>query len=344
MNMTSNPTQMRTEILEIPGAVARLLSEGRGEIQTAAERLRAVDPTMFLSVARGSSDHACTFLKYAAELILQKPMASIGPSVSSVYGATLNAPGAACLSISQSGQSPDIVRMTESLKLNGAETVAITNDAGSRLANVADMVLPIHAGPELSVAATKTFVNSLVAGLWLIAEVKQDQSLITAIEALPEHLSQAIACDWSAAAEAINGSSVYTLGRGPSSAISNEAALKFKETCLIHAESYSSAEVMHGPVSIVDQSFPVLAFAAGDAAEETVAETADLLAQKGARVFSTAKGVQHAEALAHVRTDHWLTDPIATIVSFYSMVETVATGRGINPDQPRHLNKVTETV
>lgn len=342
--MPMQSTQMRAEILEIPEAVERLLVQGEAAIARAAERARAADPRYLLSVARGSSDHACTFLKYASELVLRRPMASVGPSVNSIYGVDLDAPDALCISVSQSGQSPDIVRMTESLRAGGTLTVAITNNAGSRLAGAADTTLPIHAGPELSVAATKTFVTSLVAGLWLIAAIKDDHALISAIRALPEHLLQATRCDWSEAAAAIDGSSLFTLGRGPSWAISNEAALKFKETCLIHAESYSSAEVLHGPVSIVGQSFPVISFAAADAAEASVAETSDALAAKGARVFSLADGVTQARPLPRVRTGHWLTDPVAAIVSFYGMVESVAVGRGINPDAPRHLNKVTETV
>ena len=344
IKMTSQITQMRAEIHEIPHAVERLLSAGQPAIEAAAEAVRASDPSMFLSVARGSSDHAATFLKYAVELLLKRPMASVGPSVKSVYGVDLAVPGAVCVSVSQSGQSPDIVRLSESLSANGATTVAITNNAESRLAAASDTTLPIHAGPELSVAATKTFVNSLVAGLWFIAKIKDDAELLSAIHALPEYLAQAVTCDWSPACEAIEGSSIFTLGRGPSWAISNEAALKFKETCLIHAESYSTAEVMHGPVSIVESRFPVIAFGAGDAAEASVAETADSLAEKGARVFTTAKGAKVAETLPQIRTNHWLTDPITGIVSFYGMVETVATRRGINPDKPRHLKKVTETV
>jgi glucosamine--fructose-6-phosphate aminotransferase (isomerizing) len=139
-------------------------------------------------------------------------------------------------------------------------------------------------------------------------------------------------------------SSLFTISRGPSLAISGEAALKFKETCQIHAENYSSAEVMHGPVSIVGQGFPVLALAAADAAEATIAEVADALAGKGARVFATTDRVEKAEVLPFVRTGHWLTDPLALIVSFYAMVERLAVARGINPDTPRHLRKVTETV
>ena len=340
-----NPmTKMREEIAEIPDAVSRLLSRGARANAEAAEAARALGPRFLLSVARGSSDHVCTYLKYASELILGRPLASVGPSVRSVYGAELVADGALCFSVSQSGQSPDIVQMTEGLRASGAMTIAITNNADSRLSAVSDRTLPIHAGPELSVAATKTFVTSLVSGLWLIAAIKRDEALLQAILDLPDRLAAATECDWSDAASAMDGRSLFTLGRGPSWAISNEAALKFKETCLIPAESYSSAEVLHGPVSIVSEGFPVIAFAAGDAAEASVAETADALAEKGARVFALTDLARRATCLPHVRTGHWLTDPIPAIVSFYSMVETVALSRGIDPDTPRHLNKVTETV
>ncbi len=342
--MTSDTTLMRREILEIPDAVERLLSQGGNDIRKAAAAARDINPTFLLSVARGSSDHACTYLKYASELVLRRPMASVGPSVKSVYDVDLIANGALCVSVSQSGMSPDIVRMTDSVQAAGGMAIAITNNPESDLAKVASATLPIHAGPELSVAATKTFVTSLVAGLWLIAEIKQDGALVAAIRALPAHLATATACDWSEAAQAMNGRSLFTLGRGPSWAIANEAALKFKETCLIHAESYSSAEVLHGPVSIIEQGFPVIGFAAGDAAESKLVEVADTLADKGATVFATSAKLKKATALPHARTDHWLTDPIAAIVSFYGMVENIARSRGINPDTPRHLKKVTETV
>ncbi|MEX0286597.1 MAG: SIS domain-containing protein [Paracoccaceae bacterium] len=342
--MTHPVTRMRREIDEIPDAVARLLDSGAAAVRNTAQTARASEPTFLLSVARGSSDHACTYLKYASELLLGLPMASLGPSVKSIYDVDVMARGALCLSVSQSGKSPDIVRMTESVAGSGAMTVAITNDPTSPLSRAASATLPIHAGPELSVAATKTFVTSLIAGLWLRAEIRQDADLLAAIHALPGQLDQARHCDWSAVEQAIAGDSLFTLGRGPSWAISNEAALKFKETCQIHAESYSSAEVLHGPVSIVEQGFPVVCFTAADAAQDSVAEVADTLAAKGAQVFATTDRVQQANVLPHVRTDHWLTDPLTTIVSFYGLVESVANRRGINPDTPRHLRKVTETV
>ncbi|WP_308916635.1 SIS domain-containing protein [Jannaschia sp. LMIT008] len=340
----AEPTQMHREVREIPDAVDRLLSRGAPAIAAAAAAIRDLDPPFLLSVARGSSDHACTFLKYASELILRRPVASVGPSVTSVYGVDLRCRGAVALAVSQSGASPDIVRMTASLERGGAHTVALTNDPGSDLAAAARTVLPIHAGPETSVAATKTFVTSAVAGLWLVAEVAGDAGLLDAIAALPRRLEDATRCDWGEAAAAVDGRSLFTIGRGPSWAIANEAALKFKETCRIHAESYSSAEVLHGPVSIVGDGFPVIAFAAADAAEADVARVADGLVDKGARAFATTARATRATVLPHVRTGHGLTDPIAAVVSFYAMVETVARARGIDPDRPRYLRKVTATV
>ncbi len=336
-------TLMRREIEEIPDAVDRLLSRGAEAVRDTARQVAQGDPPFALSVARGTSDHACTYLKYASELLLGLPMASVGPSVASVYGASLKVQGALCLAVSQSGRSPDIVALTKAAQDGGAYTVAITNDPASPLADTAGSVLDIHAGPELSVAATKTFVTSVVAGLWLLAEWKADAALLKAIHALPPHLERAGRCDWGAAQEAIDGDSLFTLGRGPSWAISNEAALKFKETCRIHAESYSSAEVLHGPVSIVDRGFPVIGFAAADAAEDALVDVADRLAGTGAQVFVTSDRAKTATRLPHERTDHWLTDPLALIVSFYGLAERVAHARGIDPDRPRHLQKVTET-
>jgi glucosamine--fructose-6-phosphate aminotransferase (isomerizing) len=196
------------------------------------------------------------------------------------------------------------------------------------------------------VAATKTFVTSTVAGLAMLAEWSGQDDLLRAISDLPEALSRAIDLDWSELTEAAVGvSSLYTLGRGPSYAMSNEAALKFKEVALIHAESHSSAEVLHGPISIVDTAFPVLAFAAADAAEAGVVEVAASVAAKGARAFvTTTRDAGGARRLPVVRTGHWLTDPIALIVPFYAAVESIARAKGIDPDRPRHLSKVTETI
>lgn len=343
--MPANPSNMLLEIKEIPDAVERLLTAGRDDIARAGAALGRCDPGFAVTVARGSSDHICTYLKYACELVLGLPVASIGPSVASIWDARLKLQGSVCLSVSQSGQSPDIVAMARAARRDGALTLAITNDPAAPLARASHHVLDIHAGPERSVAATKTFVTSAVAALLLVAEWQGDSELIAAIHALPEVLARAAALPWPEVGEVAGTcQSLFTLGRGPSWAISNEAALKFKETCRIHAESYSSAEVLHGPVSIVGDGFPVLCFAAADQAESAVVEIADRIAAKGAQVFVTSDRAAQATRVGHVRTGHPLADPIALIVSFYAMVEQVAVARGIDPDRPRHLSKVTQTL
>jgi glucosamine--fructose-6-phosphate aminotransferase (isomerizing) len=338
-------SRMRREVLEIPAAVERLLAEGAGAIGAAARAVTGRDPAFLVTVARGSSDNAATFFKYASELLTGLPVASVGPSVASVYGRRLRLGGSVCLAISQSGRSPDIVSMARMAGEEGALTLALTNAGESDLARACAMTLDIRAGAELSVAATKTFVNSAVAALWLLGEIAGDRGLLAAIRGLPEALAEAAATRWDALAEALGAAgSLYCLGRGPGFAVSNEAALKFKETCRLHAESFSSAEVLHGPVSIVGQGFPVLALAVADAAEAGLAAVADDLAAKGATAFATSPLARQAVVLPAVRTAHPLTDPLALIVTFYAMVEEVARARGIDPDAPRHLRKVTETV
>lgn len=343
--MTNAQSQMRLEIDEIPTAVERLLSHGADSIRKTASVVRNVDPAFAITVARGSSDHVCTYLKYVSELLLGVPFASVGPSVASLYQAPLRLTGSLCLSISQSGRSPDIVDLARSARRDGALTVAITNDADAPLAEVSSHVLNLHAGAERSVAATKTFLTSAVAGLLMLAEWRRDEELIDAVHRLPAALDKATKIDWPEILGAIGSErSLFTLGRGPAWAMANEAALKLKEVCQIHAESYSSAEVLHGPVSIVDHGFPILVFAAADAAEEALIDVADGLVKKEACVFITSDRPTAATSVDHVRTKHPLTDPLTLIVSFYAMVERLAAYKGIDPDAPRHLKKVTETV
>lgn len=336
---------MRREIVEIPDAVERLIGASDSAIANAGAKLREASPRFLTTVARGSSDHAASFLKYAVELTAGIPVASVGPSIASIYGAKLKLQGSACIAISQSGKSPDIVAMAEAARAGGALTIAITNTAGSPLATASDCAIDMLAGPEKSVAATKSFVNSCVAGLSLMAHATGDAGLRAALGRLPEHLRKAVDCDWMEIAGALpEGQSLFVLGRGPSIAMAGEAALKLKETCVVHAEAYSAAEVMHGPMALVGPSFPVVALAARDASEASVAAAADLLASKGASAFATSPLAAKAKTLPHVDTGHPLTDPLALIVSFYGFVEAFARHRGLDPDQPPNLRKVTETL
>jgi glucosamine--fructose-6-phosphate aminotransferase (isomerizing) len=334
---------MAREVGEIPQAVARVLSSPR--ISGAAQALRVADPDMILTVARGSSDHAATYLKYAIELTTGIPVASIGPSIASVYGRKMRVSRAACIGISQSGRSPDIVEMMRASREGGALTVAITNFADSPMALASEHCISLGAGIEQSVAATKTFVTSVVAGLQLLAEWQQDTALLAALTQLPQAMEQALTLDWSPlAARLARAQQAYVIGRGPAFAIACEAALKLKETCGLHAEAYSAAEVLHGPSAIVQVHFPVLALAVEDAAETGVAQTAARLAAQGADVFITGATAKGATTLPVAPSTHPLLAPLLLGVAFYSFVEGLARRRGFDPDTPPYLNKVTETV
>lgn len=340
-----NQTNMAREVLEIPEATARFLAQSATAVGAAASALRAADPGLVVTIARGSSDHAATYLKYAVELLAGVPVASVGPSVASVYGRQLRLSGAACVGISQSGKSPDIVAMMQAARLGGAMTVALTNQETSPMAEAVAYPIGLKAGPENSVAATKTFVNSVVAGLALLAEWQEDDALRAAVAALPDAFAQALALDWSPLAQRlVRAQSLYVLGRGPAYAISNEVALKFKETSGLHAESYSAAEVLHGPAAIVQAQFPVFALAVDDAAQPHVVATAERLAAQGADVFLTGATAKGCTSLPTVSGLHPLVAPLVLIVSFYGFVEELARRRGFDPDTPPHLRKVTETM
>ena len=338
-------SHMAREVAEIPEAARRFLTLSADAMRAAAKAMQAADPALIVTVARGSSDHAATYLKYAVELLAGVPVASVGPSIASIYRRPLRLGRAACIGISQSGQSPDIVEMMRAAAAGGALTVAITNHADSPLAQASAHCLGLQSGQEQSVAATKTFVASVLAGLALLAEWQEDDALRAAVAGLPEAFAKALTLDWSPlAARLSRAQSLYVLGRGPAFAIANEAALKFKETCGLHAESFSAAEVLHGPSAIVQAQFPVLALGVEDAALPRLVETAARLAAQGADVFLTGADVAGAIRLPSVPGLHPLCTPLVLSVGFYAFIEGLARRRGFDPDVPAHLRKVTETV
>ncbi len=348
--MPSNRSAMARETAEAPQAVARLLDRELAAIEALARDLSANPPAVVVTAARGSSDKAAGFFKYLLEIVTGVPVASIGPSVASVYRAPLRLEGALMVTISQSGRSPDLVELQAAARRAGARTLALVNADGSPVAAGADHVLPLHAGAETSVAATKSFIASVSALAALVAAWSGDRHLQSAVRDLPAVLDAALDLDWSGAeAPLADAASLYTLGRGPAFPVAEEAALKLKETAALHAEAFSSAEVMHGPLRLVEPRFPVMLFAPLDAALAANRQTAERLVAAGAMLYSVVPGERGGQdfpgsRLPAAASGHTLLDPISMIASFYRFVEALSRLRGLDPDHPANLAKVTETI
>ncbi|MFT4253452.1 MAG: SIS domain-containing protein [Caulobacter sp.] len=335
---------MYQEAGEASAAAGRQLAANAAAVAAIARRLRGSPPRAVVTCARGSSDHAATFAKYLIETRAGVLTSSAALSVSSVYAAPQDLEGVLYLAISQSGKSPDLLAAVEAAKAGGAFTVALVNDEASPLARLADAVLPLHAGPELSVAATKSYIAALAAIAHLVAAWTEDAELTAALDALPAGLAAAWEQDWSAGVEALAGAAnLYVLGRGVGFGIAQEAALKFKETCGLHAEAFSAAEVLHGPMALVKDGFPALVFAQRDETRDSTLAMARGLAERGATVLLAGGSVEGASALPYA-CGHPLLEPILLVQSFYRMAAGLSVARGYDPDSPPHLNKVTKTV
>lgn len=333
-------SHMLRETAEAPEAVARFLQRNAKSLEKIGTHLKRQQPPVIITSARGSSDCAAGYFKYLSEILTGVPCSSIGASVVSVYGATLQLKDGLCVTISQSGKSPDIVALQDAARRAGALTVAVVNVEDSPAALAADICLPLHAGPELSVAATKSFIVSLVAGAAIVAHWLDRKDLLAAIAALPDQLAKATRMDWPEAVDlAKDAESLYVVARGPSLPVATETALKLKETCAIHAEAYSIAEVMHGPLELLGEGFPVLAYSPEDSARQSSRDSLEKMRQTGASILVAEEG-----GLPYVRTGNSMLDPISIIQTAYRFVEATAMARGRNPDKPRLLKKVTETV
>jgi glutamine---fructose-6-phosphate transaminase (isomerizing) len=338
---------MAAEIAETGAVVRRQLIANAAPTAELAAVLRARKPAFAVTIARGSSDHAALYFKHVVEMKAGLACASLGPSLASLYQAPLRLSGAVAVAISQSGRSPDIVAMQRAARDQGAVTIALVNDEDSPLAHDADALLPLHAGAERSVAATKSMIASLVAGAFLVAHWNQDSELLAALAGLPSILDLSSAAPPSAAAAETlaEAGSLFVVGRGATHAVAAEAALKLKETSAIHAEAFSSAEVLHGPAGIIGPGFPVLAFAPADAARDGFFAALDRLASFGAApLIVDCEPHPRWQTLVALDGGHPLLTPIVALHAFYRVAEATARRRGRDPDQPPHLRKVTETL
>ena len=335
---------MFTEAAESPGVVQKQLDRNTDTVQRIGRKLRQIEPGFILTCARGSSDHAATFTKYLLETHTGLFVASAGPCVNSVYNTTMNFSNCVCLLISQSGASPDLLSVASAARQGGAYVIALVNVANSPLANLADEVIELHAGAETSVAATKSFIASIAAVIQLLTAWREEPALHKALHEAPHSLQTAWEADWSAAIEPISKSrDLFILGRGLGLGIAYEAALKLKEVCGLHAEGLSSAEVLHGPVTIAQTEFPVLVLAQNDQTLQGVQNLVGQLAQR--RVSLITAGVHHDEATNLItHPDHPVIEPMLRILSFYRMANQLSLQLGLNPDCPPFLQKVTATV
>jgi glucosamine--fructose-6-phosphate aminotransferase (isomerizing) len=335
---------MFAEAAEAPQAVARLLAANAGQAARLGAALQDTPPDVVLTCARGSSDHAATFAKYLIETRIGVPVASAAPSTASVYRAAPRLARALCIAISQSGASPDLLALVDAAAGAGATLAALVNAADSPLAARADWLLPLHAGPEKSVAATKSYIASLAALLQLVAAWSGSAELSQDLDALPRQLAASWACDWTPLVDGLRPvRGLYVLGRGLGLGIAQEAALKFKETCGLHAEAFSTAEVRHGPMALVGPDFPLLIFRQPDETAEGIDALAAECAARGAPVFLVGGDVPGAIGLPHAKGSAAVT-PILQIQSFYRAAARLSVARGFDPDTPPYLSKVTQTV
>jgi glucosamine--fructose-6-phosphate aminotransferase (isomerizing) len=336
---------MLLEARSAPQSVARQLAQDGPAWAEFGALLRGQEPTSLLTIARGSSDHAAHYMAYLIMARIGRLVTSLPMSLVTLYQSQIACRGLATFAFSQSGQSPDLVEPTQYFRQGGAITAAFVNDAQSPLARAAEWVFPLHAGPEASVAATKSFIAQLVAGARLVAAWQADEPMEAALGDLPRVLAGAAQADWRAAVPVLRDADrLFVIGRGLGLPVAMEAALKFKETCAIQAEAFSGAEVQHGPMALIGEGYPLLVFAPRGPAQPGLLALADAMRARGARVLLAAPAGTPGSELPMVESAAVDLDPISMVQSFYTLVEAVSRARGFDPDRPPHLNKVTRTL
>jgi glucosamine--fructose-6-phosphate aminotransferase (isomerizing) len=343
-------SQVQREIEEQPGALARLLKEGREPALEIAARVRAFAPRYVVIAARGSSDNAARYAQYLFGAHNRLPVCLATPSLFTFYDAAPSLEGALVIGVSQSGQSPDIVAVVESGRRQGALTLAITNRPGSPLSLAAEHTLPLLAGEERAVAATKTYTAQLCALAMLSAAVEGAASRWAELDGVPGLVEQAIARN--ATVDEKVGRYRYAdhfavVGRGFNYSTAFEVALKMKETSYLVAEPYSPADLLHGPVAMIDRGFPVLLVAPSGRVLGDLGQLAQLLEQRSAELIAISDdagilGRARASLPLPAGVPEWVS-PMVAVVPGQIWAVALARTRGLDPDQPRGLSKVTET-
>ena len=337
-------TRMFLEASAAAQAVRAQLEQDAASIGSIGAELRRLAPRAVITCARGSSDHAATYAKYLIETTAGVLTASAAPSVSSVYGVAQDLRGCLFIAISQSGSSPDLLATAAAAKSSGATVLAICNTPGAPLVSSADLIIEVRAGIETSIAATKSFLATLAAIARMVAAWTGKRSLGASLDELPNLMERSWALDWSSALPALaSADHLYVVGRGLGLSAAQEVALKCKETCGLHAEAFSSAELRHGPFTLLKQGFPALLLAQPDATRPALAALAEELAQREVEVLIAGQQAAGTIELPTIEAIAELS-PILLVQSAYRMIASLAVRRGYDPDHPPHLRKITKTV
>ena len=339
-----------SEIAEQPAALERLLHAETGAVAKIAQALRKQSINYVLIIARGTSDNAARYAQYLFGTTLGLPVALATPSLHTRYGAKMHFEGALAVGISQSGQSPDICVALDAAGRAGAPTVAITNDPTSPLAAAAQYVIPLHVGREGSIAATKSYTGQLMALALLILSMAEDTSGLAALTHIPAAVQATLATVARAdeVAQAMrDASAMVAIARGYNFATAWEIAQKLKELTYIPTEPYSAADFRHGPIAMIDAGFPVLLIATQGAVAADLVEMAGKLRERGA-MLATISDIAEINTLAThpillPATVEERFSPMTSVVPGQYLSYSLAHARGINPDNPRGLNKVTAT-
>ncbi len=343
------PSQLLAEVAEQPRVLSRLLSEGTSAVRDAAERIRAYNPQYVIIAARGTSDNAARYAQYLFGAHNQWATALAVPSLHTLYRSPPNMKGALTIGISQSGQSPDVVSVITEAKRQGGLTLAITNDPGSPLALESDACVPLHAGEEKAVAATKTYTAELMALAMLSAAVSPGTGRWDALTRLPDVLTNALRVPQpfdAATALFKDAERCVVVGRGFNYCSAFEIALKLKETSYLSAEAYSIADFLHGPVAMIEDGFPVIVVAPSGIGSEDAYDWIAKLQERGGKVLAISDRDdvrERAEAAFSLpRVPEWLS-PILAVVPGQRFAHALASSRGHDADKPRGLRKVTLT-
>ncbi len=339
------------EIHEQPEAAARFLDRQLGAVRTIAEAVRKRDPRFVLIAARGSSDHAAIYAQYALGIRNGLPVALAAPSMFSIFGTPPRIADALVIGISQSGESPDIVSVLDEARRQGAPSIAITNEPGSPLANAADHVLTLEVGPELAVAATKTYTMQLLAVAALSAGLssgREATAVLAELHQVPTALGHALETE-AVVRETVGrmraSERVIVIGRGYEYATARELALKMQELAQVMAHAWSSSDFEHGPLALLEPGLPLVAIVSDDVAGAQLLpllrRVRDVLGAE-VIVISSRSDAATFSPIPVPTLPPWLA-PIASIVPGQLLAYHLARARGVDAERPRSISKVTLT-